>query len=567
MQSFKYEKLNVIDDRLVQHEPVVKMYRGSEQSSNLTASPLGGSTVNQSQIQFNINCTPSNYFDRRPMLKTTWSIGVTLTNGTAGAIAAATVLSVPGTDVTMAAYPASNLFGMCDVSINGNQVCTYDMGKYASVITKLSNVSKNMIKSTCPSYPELSFAKVDDARFTLSNSQGNFNDSTIDTIGNGSWTFDNVTNNEAPVGNLAQNATQEIIYTITSYEPLILPPFIYDLSSDSSEAIFGMTNLMIMLNVNKANAYRCLRVLPASIKGVNYNLSCGAGATVSITQCELLYKTYRAPSIIDFKLPSPVSSFHTYNFYNNFVNAIGQFQALAGGAIVSKVVDINMTNIVSTGMPSLILLWCDKPQNLYTSSQAKYYYPITKLSMDLGTNQSLLSNYSFEDLYRLSVDSGLEQSYLSYKALAYTIGYDNTGAIVGGGVTAKQLVGGPVVLRPGISFPLPAEVCTSSSGSFTWRFTCDCVTSNAEDITAVQKPNFNVMMIYDTWVSIDTSTLACSVNKSMLTVPEVLGMSKSESLTIGDIRDESGGALQSHDVVKSGGGFKASGKLASRVRK
>ena len=75
------------------------------------------------------------------------------------------------------------------------------------------------------------------------------------------------------------------------------------------------------------------------------------------------------------------------------------------------------------------------------------------------------------------------------------------------------------------------------------------------------------MMIYDTWVSIDTATLQCSINKSMLTVPEVLGMSKSEAVTVEDLKTDSGGALQSHDVVKSGGGFKASGKLASRVRK
>ena len=571
MHSFKYEKLNVIDDRLVQHEPVVKMFRGAESSSRMVQTPIGGA-VNQSQIQFNVNCTPSNYFDRKPMLKTTFIVPVTVTNNTGANIAGnadnTVKYCVPGTDVTMSAYPASNLFGLCDASINGAQVCSYDMGKYSSTLLKLSNVSKNMKKATCPSCPESSFAMLDEALYTLSNPQSNFNDSTSNYVGNGSWTFKDVTGNNIPAGNWAAGATAVVLFTIETYEPLILPPFIWNASDDNSEAIFGMNNLLVTLNINQQSSQRCCRILSRSVLQAGNNgvtLAFGGnngqgGTGVYISGCELHYSTYRAPALIDFKLPSPLSIFHTYNFYNNFIVSPNAFQA---GALATSSFD--MRNIVSTGMPSLICLWCDKG-GVYANNTAKYNYPITALKIDLGTNQSMLSNYDITDLFRLSEASGLEQSYLSYVGKAYVTKYSANGTPTANQLPT-QLVGGTVVLRPGISFPLPSEVVTSSSGSFTWNFNVTCETINAIDIAAAVRPQLNVMMIYDTWVSIDTATLQCSVNKSMLSVPEVLGMSKSEAVTVDDIKAESGGALQSHDVVKSGGGFKASGKLASRVRK
>ena len=129
----------------------------------------------------------------------------------------------------------------------------------------------------------------------------------------------------------------------------------------------------------------------------------------------------------------------------------------------------------------------------------------------------------------------------------------------------KQLVGGPIILRPGISFPLPAEIATNSSGSYTWKFTADCSTINTADSTTVT-PILNLLMLYDNWVSIDTTTLECKNNKNFLTVPEVLGMSKSEAVPLEDTKNESGGALSSHDMVRMSG-FKSPSKLSSRVRK
>jgi hypothetical protein len=560
----KYNKINIIDDKLIQHEPVVKMYRGAESCSNMVITPVGG-VLNQSQLVWNIPCTPSNYFDRRPMIKTTFTVPVTCKNTSAGTnVAQGAALTVPGTDVTMSAYPASNLFGNCEVSINGNQIGSYDMGKYASTVLKLSNVSKNMKKTTCASCPETSFASIDDANFTLSNSQGNFNDSTNEYIPNGSWTFNNVTNNTVVAANLIPTGTQVVNYIIESYEPLILPPFIWNSHNDSGEGIFGMNGLLITLNVNQSSAVRAVRTLGQSIINPTGKVALSVVGPVVINACELHYKTYRPPALVDFKLPSPYSIFHTYNFYTNFVSSVSAFTA------VNVANEITMSNLVSTGMPSLIVLWCDKPANLYASNQAKYSYPISNITVDLGTTQNMLSNYDITDLYRLSEEAGLNQSFLSYIGQAYTIAYDSTGAVVlanavAAGATKKQLVGGPIILRPGISFPLPAEIATNSSGSYTWKFTAKCSTINTADSTTVT-PILNLLMLYDNWVSIDTTTLECKNNKNFLTVPEVLGMSRSEAVPLEDTKNESGGALSSHDMVRMSG-FKSPSKLSSRVRK
>jgi hypothetical protein len=200
----QYQKLNVFDERFLEKEPVVKMYRGASETSRNVASVVGG-TINQNQVQFNVPIIPSNYVDRYPMLKTTFSFAVNALNNTKTpganpgdppvntAITAGNQIIVPGVDVSMAPYPfTTNCISTAEVVLNGTQVCSYDMGKYAKMLLRISEIEENMKHSTCPSCPELTFASIDDAMLTMSNSQSSFNDATNNYIPNGSWSFSTV---------------------------------------------------------------------------------------------------------------------------------------------------------------------------------------------------------------------------------------------------------------------------------------------------------------------------------------------------------------------------------------
>ena len=52
----QYDKVNVIDSRLEQDTPLVKMYRGPGEVSRNVSQVVGG-MVNQQQIQFNLPLT------------------------------------------------------------------------------------------------------------------------------------------------------------------------------------------------------------------------------------------------------------------------------------------------------------------------------------------------------------------------------------------------------------------------------------------------------------------------------------------------------------------------------
>ena len=365
----QYDKVNVIDSRLEQDTPLVKMYRGPGEVSRNFSKVVGGVTNNQ-QLQFNLPLTASNYFDRSPIVKTVFTQAVVMTNNTGNDVAEAAAPMVPGVDVTMSAYPfMTNCIGIAEVVANGIPVCSYDMSKHAKMLLKLTEVEQNMKSSTCPSCPENSFAIVGDGQYTMSNSQASYNDATGSYQPNGSWSFSAITGN-AVAGVFANGASRTAILELTTYEPLILPPFNYGAKSSDDSAIFGLNSLLITLNVNQLTAFRCLRTLPKAVNGCA--LVCSSGSAFSITDCQLFYKTFRAPSLKGFKLPSPYSIFHTVNFYSNFVQGTTAYTA-----INTNTTGISMQNCVSTGMPSLIILWSDKGDSNYASNQCKYFSPIT----------------------------------------------------------------------------------------------------------------------------------------------------------------------------------------------
>lgn len=568
-----YEKVNVLDDRFEIKDPLMKMYRGASDVALNTAPCIGG-TPNNSQLQFNIPLTAGSWLDKYPVLHSIFTLDIPITVGGAP-INADVAVFVPGVDVTMAPYPfITNIAGNTSLQFNTKQVCELDLSKYAKILLKLSQVEDNMKKALCPSCPENTFAVLDDAYLTQANPQATINDATTTYIPNGCWQFKAVTvynvagdansgNNTAPAGGLAANAVSKIRVTCETYEPLILPPFVWDAGKDSSEAIFALNNLILTININQSRAFRALRLFAASKLATATAL--GVPTNLNITTSELIFKTFQTPYLRDFKIPSPFYSCHSWQFYSQYVS--GSWSTTTG-AIPTDSTNIHMSNFVSTGMPRLMILWCDQNDESYAQNEFKYYYPMKKLQIGLGNRQNLLANFGLQDLYNLSKDCGMNQSFLSYLGQAYA------GNTAGAGVSAsKQLVGGVVVLIPGVSFPLPADVATNSDGSYTFTFDATCTCYNVADVTANTKstPNLNVLCIYDAWITIDTNNLQVNVVRNVLTKADVTGVGSSAPLVPEEvINDEVGGhmrALHHHDVNRHHSSkFSAPHKIHSRVK-
>lgn len=587
----QYSKVNVLDEKFEKKEPVVKMYRGSSEIANNQGTVVGGSLNGVTKIQFNVPLTPANFLDRAPLLKTTWSLDVPFTNdivaGAGTLIAANAKVVALGQDVTMSAYPfTTNCVGNADVYLNGAQICTYDMSKYAKILLRLADVEKNMNKNTCPSCPELTFAQISDAQLTMSNPQASFNDATNNYIPNGSWAFDSITcpstdaggaaitlsGGLAPRGGIAAAASVVYTFTATTYEPLVVPPFDFKGGKDDETAIFAANNLQLNLTLNNQTAFRAFRCQLISLLNVvtggnGSNVVIGAPTNLRVASCILKYQTMAEPNLPGFRLPTPYSIFHSWDFYSTFLQSNTAFPA-ADATGTSTVSNITLSNVIAKGMPSLILVWCDKMDSNYAQNQCKYFYPITNLQISLGTKQGMLANYDIADLYRLSKDCGLNQSYLSFIGKAYANSFTLAGA-----ATQSQvpLVGGVICLRPGVSLPLPSQISTNANGSFTFGFQATCNNYVASDNTggaSPQNPYINIMFIYDSWITIDTSNLRCTKHIGMLTPAEIAGIHQKDEVVVdsdvGPAAGEAGGLLH-HSMGHAG--YSAPNKLSKMIRK
>jgi hypothetical protein len=115
-------------------------------------------------------------------------------------------------------------------------------------------------------------------------------------------------------------------------------------------------------------------------------------------------------------------------------------------------------------IPDLLVLFV-KPQS-YTlpngvldPSQSDWSLPISNLSLSFDNFSGLLSNHSQYQLYKMSVNNGLEMDWDEWSGQAR----GNAGALV-------PLVGGPLVLRPGRDFALSSGQAPGLIGNFTLQF-------------------------------------------------------------------------------------------------
>lgn len=561
--------INIFDEKLVMKEPVIPIYRGASSAAKMIAQPtaaLPGGSV-PSQITFNLPLVPSNYFPRYPLLHNKWQYNLTCTNSTGAQINTGVQIVVPGVDVSLAEYPfLTNALGICEVTINGKSMGAVNMPKIAKKLLTIGEVKNNVKYATCPSAPEL-FASVDDANLTLGNSQATFNDASWDYVPNGAYpslTFSTLNAS----GNIADAGTQVITVTCETWEPLVgLTPFVWDSQKDDAYSLFAMNNLMVNLNI-QPNANKCARALRALSKSVLNQTAGGVTFAVSgitaITQCELHYFLLRPPASLSYKVPRE-SILHTYQYYWNSYKSPVAF-ATGNSEIIAN--PINFANYVSTGMPSLMMIWCNNDGNVALNLN-DYNYPITHLDFQLGGTQNILAQYNQYDLYNLSKDAGLQSTLLNFLGQAYGVSYSAAGA-PSFPTSFKSLVSGAVVLRPGISFPLPPDIATNSSGSYTFNFNVNCQSSNLKNAAGAFvdlgiNPVVNVLCIYDAYVSINTDDLKCDIQRCTLMPRDVLDVRGVESVVERDVSNEHNQPLtEISEPDFKGAGLK--GKLHSRIK-
>jgi hypothetical protein len=150
--------------------------------------------------------------------------------------------------------------------------------------------------------------------------------------------------------------------------------------------------------------------------------------------------------------------------------------ALPNSKGVSSSVVIQSNTITLPNIPDLLMFYL-KPAaaDVSTFSTAPYTggaltwdstigdftLPIEAISINFDNFSGLLANHTQQQLYKMSVNNGVDMDYAAWRGITKTYGTSATGT------TYTSSVGGPLVLRPGRDFALQAGQAPGLVGNFT----------------------------------------------------------------------------------------------------
>jgi hypothetical protein len=145
----------------------------------------------------------------------------------------------------------------------------------------------------------------------------------------------------------------------------------------------------------------------------------------------------------------------------------------AGTVSAPAIATIQSNTITLPNIPDYLLIYL-KPTNYADSTQGDWSLPVQRISMNFDNFSGLLANQTQQQLYKMSVDNGVDMDFSEWTGLgqiqtswAETEGPAGSAGLQGGFVS---LVGGPLVLRPGRDFSLQAGQAPGLVGNFQLQF-------------------------------------------------------------------------------------------------
>jgi hypothetical protein len=442
-------KFSVVDPRIVQQKPKYAVEKGALSITNSTFSAIASSA---SQQTFQIQVPSENVFvDRAIDWVVTGSADITVTF--AGNPGANHVLATPGVDFSLAPLPFSQTISTMMASIN-DQTVSINMADVLPQVLRLSDMAKTRKQRTCPTMLD-KYAAVTTTTVAPNSPVGSYGAAYDSSdVGNGSWSnisFAAGTNTALNGANLPITTAGQSAFTFrvtwTTAEKLVLPPFIFSDEDELSTGLFGVQNIQFTMNFNAPT--RAFRYAPQARGGqaVNSQVAVWAtGAALPFSKA-LIQAQFLTPSL---DVPLPAKSVVPYMEFPRYISNSATLNAAVGQLMTSQT--ITLPNI-----PDLLIIYV-KPQTYADSGVCDWTVPVQKISISFDNFSGLLSSHSAYELYKMSVNNGLDMDWSEWSGQAWVAG------------TKTALVGGPLVLRPGRDFALSTGQAPGLVGNFTLQF-------------------------------------------------------------------------------------------------
>lgn len=508
MSSSDIEKLSVFDDRIVQMAPKFAVEKGA---LSLTNSPFSAIAANGSQHTYQIQVPSENVFvDRQIEWSSTCFLSVTAT--VAGTFVLNENVLNFGRDCALAPFPLHSLTQTLTATIN-DTTSTMNTNDVLREVLRMTDLKKNREQRTCPTYLD-NYRNYDDAFGTINSPLNGYdNATTSELVGNGAFSevyFTNATGtklvgngsyqiggvgqvynyvNGIPVGvpDIANPANMLLVYPLfiafRSTEKIILSPFIFSDINENETGLFGIQNIQLVFNMNSPNltglngrVLRSTTVNGRTLSNLSYNTSTTVNGNQSPFGGSVVNVQFLTPSL---DLALPPKSIVNYMEFPRYVSSLSSLDTPSQSMVVSA----NSQTITLPQIPDMMIIYV-KPQT-YGLTDADFYYPIRKISINFDNYSGLLSSHTPEELYRMSYSNGLHMDYQQWFGSGKL---GSTGANV-------ALTGGFLVLRPSKDIVLQTGQAPSLVGNFTFQCQVDFFNTNPVGVANLDNANLWIITV------------------------------------------------------------------------
>ena len=386
-----------------------------------------------------------------------------------------------GRTCSLQAYPLASIMTTASVTINNASTSINLSDVLPQLLLLNDNRELYRFNGMCPTLPDQEFGVYTDALASNSSPLAGFANKSYDGClaprgAHGCVVqIDRYTpagyQDHSPISAAVTDTWVVSVFTMTT-EPLFLSPFIYGNPTHNRAAMIGINNMSFTMNMN-ALLTRLVSYAGAGTATVTAGVDVGVGGGVwgadpNMFRCANAIAAarlnIRADPAILLRLLSlqpsdaaKVSSRNVVGFFD-----VPRYLSPSQGAIAAGATPIvNSPSIQLNQLPDYFCIVARKTATSMTVADANAFLTIRSCSVCLNNMSGLLSGSSPQDLWRLSVENGSQQSWTSFSGLATVATADGQSKLVP--TTGSMLLISPTQLS------LPDTLAPGSLGAFQFQ--------------------------------------------------------------------------------------------------
>lgn len=408
MASADFEKICVQDDLLLTTDKVrYAVFKGAQ---NITPSQYNAISTSTSSITFNVQLpSESTVFSRRIMVETDMTISFTCTP-TNDMPVGQTCVNL-GYASSIGAFPFHSCCNTIQGTINNNTVSQNQRDIQFQLLRFGDRREVARYNNATPTQYD-SYWSYTDALGANNNPNGAWNDNALDQDfqARGGFKIISITGNTPKVA--GNNDPKLITIRFLTREPLMMSPFLWADPERNNQGMYGVQTLNFVFNLGSAN--RAIRLAhggagtaTAVEAGRWFTPSQPVVSAITSSRLLMLFLTRQPSNLVSARNCLP------FQEYPRYLTSVSQ--AFAPGETKEQ----TFQSIQLNSVPDKLIIVARKKLADQTPADADSFLVIKKINISFNNKAGLLSGADPWDLWRMSVESGSNQTWSEFSGSAY----------------------------------------------------------------------------------------------------------------------------------------------------